>query len=127
MDKLKDLLAKGPDPTRGLRGLVLNRYQDISHARRQLWQWGEIAEALDLPRTMGPSLGEAFRRVEKRVRAGELEPPPSNPSAPRPRPISAKSATDEQQRGGAISADAANSETGKKPARPGWTNIPLDK
>lgn len=125
MDKLKNLLAKGPDPTRGLRGLVLNRYQDISHARRQLWQWGEIAEALDLPRTMGPSVGEAFRRVEKRVRAGELEPPPPTTPAPAARPTQAR--TEQQAQAVAISATTANSEPGQKPARPGWTNIPLDK
>ena len=80
VDKLQDLLAKGPPPNRGLRGLILGRYHEVTRARRQLWHWGEIAEALDLPPTSGPSLGEAYRRVAKRVAAGELEPPP--PTAP---------------------------------------------
>ena len=83
VDKLQDLLAKGPPPNRGLRGLILSRFKEITLARHQLWQWAEIAEALDLPPASGPSLGEAFRRVEKKVRAGKLEPPPP-PSTPAP-------------------------------------------
>ena len=118
VDKLQDLLAKGPPLNRGLRGLVLARYHEITQARHQLWQWGEIAEALDLLPTMGPSMGEAYRRVKKRIQAGELEPPP--PSAPTP---AARRPTSQ----GAISAPAAIGETGEKTARPGWTQISIDK
>jgi hypothetical protein len=123
MDKLQNLLAKGPPPNRGLRGLVLGRYHEIAHARRQLWQWGEIAEALDLPPISGPSLGEAFRRVEKKVKAGTLEPPTTGPA---PRQAGQGTATP------SISARAAKSESAttageQRPARPGFTNIPIDK
>ena len=121
MDKLQDLLAKGPPPNRGLRGLVLGRYHEITQARHQLWQWGEIAEALDLPRAAGPSLGEAYGRVAKKVKAGTLEPPP--PSAPAP---TARPARTGQQQGGGISADAAKSETPAPTERRGFKKINLD-
>ena len=127
MDKLEELLARGPDPARGLRGLVLARYTQITQARHQLWQWGEIAEALDLPPTSGPSLGEAYRRVAKRVAAGTLEPPPPTTPAPAARrPMTRETA---------ISPGAAKNEpatTGAAPDKtPGqkhknFTNIPLD-
>lgn len=121
VDKLQDLLAKGPPPNRGLRGLVLGRYQEIAQARRLLWQWGEIAEALDLPLTSGPSLGEAYRRVAKRVAAGELEPPP--PSAPA---SAARRATTQEPAAGAISPDAAKSEPATPTERRGFKKINLD-
>lgn len=105
MDKLEELLARGPDPARGLRGLVLARYHQITQARRQLWQWSEIAAALDLPLPSGPSLGEAYRRVAKRVAAGGLEPPPPPPPATAARrPASGSSGS------GAISPDAAKAD-----------------
>ena len=121
VDKLQDLLAKGPPPNRGLRGLVLGRYQEIAQARRLLWQWGEIAEALDLPLTSGPSLGEAYRRVAKRVAAGELEPPP--PSAPA---SAERRATTQEPAAGAISPDAAKSEPATPTERRGFKKINLD-
>ena len=105
MDKLKDLLARGPDPTRGLRGLALSRYHDIAQARRQLWRWREIAESLDLDPTQGAALGEAFSRVARRIAEGKLEPPAAT-TAPAPRPSPAT-------KPGGISADAAKSDDSK--------------
>ena len=122
MDKLEELLARGPDPARGLRGLVLARYHQITQARHQLWQWGEIAEALDLPLTSGPSLGEAYRRVAKRVAAGELEPPP--PSAPSA--AARRATTTREPASGAISPDAAKSEPATPTERRGFKKINLD-
>ena len=116
MDKLTELLAKGPDPARGLRGLVLGRYHEIAQAKRQLWHWGEIAEALGLLPAQGPAVGEAFRRIAKRIKAGQLEPPAAPSTAPQARPTI---------RAGAISADAAKSEPIAKPVRPGFKKIEL--
>ena len=105
MDKLKDLLARGPDPTRGLRGLALSRYHDIAQARRQLWRWREIAESLDLDPTQGAALGEAFSRVARRIAEGKLEPPAAT-TAPAPRPSPATKAAARPKAAGVVDPDS---------------------
>ena len=115
MDKLKELLARGPDPTRGLRGLALSRYHDIATARRQLWRWREIAESLDLLPAQGAALGEAFSRVARRIAEGKLEPPTAAGGNARPSPVTKAG----------ISTDAAKSESASE--RKGFKRIDLDK
>ena len=120
-DKLKTLIAAGPDPTRGLQNLVLSRFVDISRARADLREWPEIAAALDMP-GRSKALAAAFSRVRRRVENKELEPPKSSPTS-----TARQTQARTEQQASAISATTANSEPGQKPARPGWTNIPLDK
>ena len=122
MDKLKELLTRGPDPTRGLRGLALSRYHDIAQARRQLWRWREIAESLDLLPTQGAALGEAFSRVARRIAEGKLEPPAPATAAggnARPSPVTKAG----------ISTDAAKSEaaSAQPQERKGFKRIDVDK
>ena len=122
MDKLQELLAAGVDPTRGLQNLVLARFREISTLRARLRRWEEIADALDLPVGRAKALRAAYARVGRKVRAGVLEPPAVTPA-----PMPARQAAPATNKAAAISAPAANGEPGEKPARPGWTNIPLDK
>ena len=116
-DKLGALIAAGPDRTRGLQNLVLTRFWDISKARAHLRQWGEIAIAMDMP-GRGKALSEAFARVRKGVAEKRMEPPTApadttRPIAPtvKPKPFPSELSADGEQR----------------PARPGWTHIPIDK
>lgn len=77
MDKLKEMISKGPDPSsRGIGVLVLARYHDIAQARRQAWRWVEIAEGLGLPSSAGAALGKTFNRVKRRIETKTLEPLP---------------------------------------------------
>lgn len=73
-DALKDLIAQGPDPRRGLQGLVLSRFHDIRAARMNLRRWAEIAEALGMP-DRAPALAASFSRVAERIKEGKLVPP----------------------------------------------------
>ena len=119
MDKLLELIAKGPDPTRGLRGLALARYHDIAAARAQLSRWGEIAVALGLSAQQGPAIADAYRRVARRVAAGKLKPPAATPT---PQP----GATPPRQgRQAGISTAAARSEDPRQ-SRPGFEKIDID-
>jgi hypothetical protein len=81
MDEPKDLTALTqtyPDPSRGIRALVLREYEKIQAARRRGWTWPEIAAALGKT-GQARSVSTAFSRVKKRVLAGDLEPAKSQP------------------------------------------------
>ena len=81
MDEPKDLTALTqtyPDPSRGIRALVLREYEKIQAARRRSWTWPEIAAALGKT-GQARSVSTAFSRVKKRVLAGDLEPAKSQP------------------------------------------------
>ncbi len=119
MDKLLELIAKGPDPTRGLRGLALARYHDITTARAQLSRWGEIATALGLSAQQGPAIADAYRRVARRVAVGKLKPPSATP-VPQP------AAAPRQGRQAGISTGAATGERPAPPERAGFKRIDID-
>ena len=88
-DKLRALIAAGPDPTRGLQHLVLSRFEDITKARRTgLRQWTEIATALNMP-GREKALSAAYARVKKKVGEKVLEAPASTPAAASARPKAA--------------------------------------
>ena len=72
-NKLKALIATGPNPAKGLQGLVLSQFRDIAKARALLWGWREIAEALGMP-GREKALSVAYARVRSGVEAGRLEP-----------------------------------------------------
>ena len=74
-DKLQELIAAGPDPSRGLQNLVLFRFEAITIARSHLRRWEEIAVALDMPASRARALRAAYARVAKKVAAGVLETP----------------------------------------------------
>ena len=76
-DKLQELIAAGPDPSRGLQNLVLFRFEAITIARSHLRRWEEIAPALDMPISRAKALRAAYARVAKKVKAGVLEAPPA--------------------------------------------------
>ena len=82
-DKLSELAASGPDPTRGLQHLVLSRFADVAKARSRLRRWDEIAEALDMP-GRAKALSSAFSKVKKGIAEKRLTPPAPAP-APTPR------------------------------------------
>lgn len=75
--KLAELIARGPNPARGITALVLKNFRQIEQARGLLWDWPTIAAALDLP--AGPRSAKALRAAFARVRLGiknkTLEPP----------------------------------------------------
>ncbi len=107
MTKLTELIARGPNPARGITALVLREFRQIEQARGLLWDWATIATALDLP--PGPRSAKALRAAFARVRLGirdkTLEPPPAGGA-----------------RAGAISPRAAMGEaakTGDQPAQAG--------
>lgn len=88
-DKLRALIAAGPDPTKGLQHLVLSRFMDITRARRSgLRNWKEIAAALDMP-GREKALSAAYARVKKRVGEKALEAPAPAPAAASARPKAA--------------------------------------
>ena len=72
-NKLQALIATGPNPSKGLQGLVLSQFGDIAKARALLWGWREIAEALGMP-GREKALSVAYARVRSGVEAGRLEP-----------------------------------------------------
>ena len=75
-DPLTVLARSYPDPARGLRALLLARYQEITAARSRDWEWPEIAAALGKP-GMGKAVASSFARLQRRVAAGEIVPPPT--------------------------------------------------
>ncbi len=111
MTKLTELIARGPNPARGITALVLKNYRQIEQARGLLWDWPTIATTLDLP--PGPRSAKALRAAFARVRRGikdkTLEPPPEGGAA-RSKP----STTTSQAGSQAISPDAAKSGQSNK-------------
>lgn len=88
-DKLRALIAAGPDPTKGLQHLVLSRFTDITKARRSgLRDWKEIAAALDMP-GREKALAAAYARVKKKVGEKVLETPTAAPATASARPKAA--------------------------------------
>ena len=92
---LTDLAHAYPPPTRGLRAFVLREFQTIRTARRRGWTWPEIAAVLERP-VPPRALATAFARVERRVAAGDLEPPATTQQAK----AAKKAATADQTNGG---------------------------
>lgn len=93
MKDLGDLVESYPDPTRGLRALVLREYNRILAARRRGWGWGEIAASMGKPGS-GQALSTTFARVKRRVDSGDLQPPaPAQTSGGRPTKETGKTVT----------------------------------
>lgn len=99
---------------KNLAGRVLADFKMIQALRLQKCPWHRIAGAMGVN---PDSLRKLYLWTLAEVEAGRLEPPAATPTPTRQTPA-AKAG---------ISAPTANSETGEKPARPGWTNIPIDK
>jgi|AOMQ01.1.fsa_nt_gi hypothetical protein len=71
--KLDDLVARGVNPARhGWQSLLLENYEQIMNARRLLWTWADIADALEVPKEKIGDLGKAFRRAEAGIRTGKV-------------------------------------------------------
>ena len=106
MTKLTELIARGPNPARGITALVLKEFRQIEQARGLLWDWATIAAALDLP--PGPRSAKALRAAFARVRLGiknkTLEPPAGGAARSKP-------STTSQAGSQAISPRAAKSES----------------
>ena len=108
-EELTRLAQSYPDPARGLRALLLVRYQEIAASRSRRWEWPEIAAALGKP-GLGKAIASSFARLQRRVAAGEIVPPPAGkpvPAPPRPSPASKAG----------ISAPAAKGDD-SKPSQP---------
>lgn len=72
-DKLTELVAQGVSQKFALKALVLERYADITAARQNLRTWGEIAEALGLPKSRGKDMSPCYLRISKSIAAGKLK------------------------------------------------------
>lgn len=72
---LEDLVAKGPDPSRGLQEMVLAQFQLITAARANLRQWREVALEMGMDARRVPALCTAYKRLAKKIEKGELMPP----------------------------------------------------
>lgn len=73
-DKLTELVAQGVSRKFALKALVLERYADITAARQNLRTWGEIAEALGLPKSRGKDMSPCYLRISKSIASGKLKP-----------------------------------------------------
>ncbi|QQD72311.1 hypothetical protein [Acidithiobacillus ferrivorans] len=83
--KLDDLVALGVNPSRhGWQSLLLENYEQITNARRLLWTWVDIADALAVPKDKSGDLGKAFRRINAGIRTGKVMVPKSGKSSRQP-------------------------------------------
>ena len=79
---LETLGREYPPPERGIGSRVLREYSRITAARQHGWRWTDIASALGLARARGKPLALAYRRVQARIAAGALVPPPTGTRRP---------------------------------------------
>ena len=117
---------------KNLAGRVLADFRMIQGLRLQKCPWHRIAGAMGVN---PDSLRKLYLWTATEIAAKRLEaPPPTETVTARPaataaaRPTQAR--TEQQAQAGAISEPTAtNTEPGpgEKPARPGWTQIPIDK
>lgn len=73
MDKLKELIMKGPDRRYRIKAEVLARFEDISAARALMRTWPDITEALGFERQRWKQVSACFGRVSKNVASGKLK------------------------------------------------------
>ena len=71
-ETLADLARNYPPGSRGLGVLVLREYAQITSARQRGWAWADIARVMDVEAGKAKALAEAFRRVARRIAAGQL-------------------------------------------------------
>ena len=97
-------------------------YQEAVAAARQAGMtWMEIGDRMGVP---GEAARKAFARAVAAMQAGRLVPLEQTPLPPDPqataavRPVTAKPYTP-----GPLTGEQQQ----ERPARPGWTNIPIDK
>ena len=84
-ENLASLAKNYPPGSRGLGVLVLREYAQIESARQRGWAWKDIAGGMSLPETRAKALAEAFRRVARRIAAGQLTAPgPVDPARRKP-------------------------------------------
>lgn len=73
VDKLKELIMKGPDRRYRVKAEVLARFDDISAARALMRTWPDITEALGFERGRWKQVSACFGRVSKNVASGKLK------------------------------------------------------
>ena len=88
-------LTKRVNPRKGRTSLVLEHYREIEKARKLLWEWNTIAEALGLGPKKGNALRMAFSYVTKRLEEGKLALPEQRKSETGGRPNKPKRKQDD--------------------------------
>jgi hypothetical protein len=97
-----DELGRTVNPARGVTSVVLTHYQKILAARRMLWDWETISEAMEMA-GKSAQIRQAFSRLTEQLKNKEVALPSSSvidtsgkKPAVRPSPAPAQGTTQKQ-------------------------------